>query len=194
MKFLPTDSAIKGASYLDSAESFFGRFPSAFDMTRCQILKLETRQSYQEPDNESFVAMKNGDWDRSMSLLRKSRAADVCLYKSLSERGVDFIRCRPLKFPLSNYLRWELEIFKFNAEMCERIFCCNYDALDFVFTDYARHDFMTFDARLAFVHNYDASGLIQGGWIIEDADQIAELQKLFIFIKSHCQPFRSFLC
>lgn len=193
MKFTTTDAVIEGAPYAGSAKEFFAQFPPAFDATRSQILKLETRQAYQEPDNESFLAMQRGDWDRSMSLLKEARSPDAPLYEALQARGVDFIRCRPLKFPLSDYLRWEMEVYKLNSAMCERIFCCNYDAADFIFSNYAHHDFMTFDARVAFVHNYDSKGLIQGGWKIDDIDRIAELQKLYCFIKSHCQPFQLFL-
>lgn len=193
MNLTATTTIANDATYIAGGGAFFQKFGSAFDLTRCQILKLETRQIYEEPENESFVAMRGGDWELSMSLLAKSRSDDLPLYESLVERGIDFIRCRPIKFPLSDYLRWEMEVLKFNAEHCERVFCCNLDALDFIFLNFARHDFMTFDARVGFIHDYDSAGLIQGGWMVDNQDHILELQKLFVFIKSHCQPLKSFI-
>lgn len=193
MYFEPTDIIVSGCPYYDSSSSFFGNFPAAFDMARCQIAKVETRQEYQEPDNPSFIAMIENDWKLSLSLLLKSREVDVPLYQSLARKGVDFLRARPLIFPLSNYMKWEFEVYKFNEQMGERIFCCNYSAIEEFFKKSCRNDFMIFDARLALVHDYDQNGLIRGGWKVENISKIIELQKIFMFFKSNCQMLKCFM-
>ena len=187
-----TEKLIDGEEYFDSSSLFFSHFGGAFSATRCQILKVETRQSYQEPGSPTFDALASGDWDKSMSLLEESRSVDLELYQSLRQRGVDFIRCRPISFPMSDYMRWEMEVYRYNSEHCERIFCCNYDAVDTLFERHIQHDFMVFDSRIAFVHNYNEEGLNVGGWKIENQDKIIQLQSLFIFLKAQCQPFEMF--
>lgn len=193
MKILPvTKELISDAEYFSSASEFFGGFGQAFDLSRSQILKVETRQTYQEPDSESYRAMANGNWQEAMAALDASRSEDIELYADLKTRGVEFARCRPIAFPMSDYMRWEMEVYKFNAKHGERIFCCNYDSVAELFKDNIVHDFMVFDARIAFVHNYNNDGLIEGGWKITSLDKIIKLQTLFIFLKSQCRPFELF--
>ena len=186
-----TTQLLSGAERFESAADFFAQFGSAFDLCRSQILK-ETRQTYQESGNPSYEAMASGDWNHALGILAESRKVDLDLYADLRTRGVDFIRCRPLAFPLSDYMRWEMKVFEFNAQHCERIFCCNLEAVRELFKDHIHHDFMVFDSRIGFVHDYDVDGIIQGGWRVTDLDSIIKLQSMFIFLKSHCQPFSLF--
>jgi hypothetical protein len=177
----------------DSAPAFFSNFQNAWDATRCQVLKLETRQSYQEPGNHSLEAYLKGDQAESERLLVDGLEVDNPLYTSLREHQVDFIRCRPLVFPLSAYMQWEMKTYVYTAAQGVRIGCCNREQLSDFFDSIATHDFMVFDARFGFVHDYDKSGLIRGGWVTDDVSAIVELQKIFIFIKSHCRPFELFV-
>jgi hypothetical protein len=187
--FSSTESIITGASYFETPTKFFSKFSTAFDLSRSQILKIETRQFYVEKENVSYNAMVRGDWALSMEMLHQSRQEDADLYEDLNKKGVDFIRCRPVQFPISAYIKWEVEVYRINSSFGERIFCSNVVAVDWLFEKYIKHDFMVFDSRVALIHNYDESGEIQGGWIIHDHDKIVELQKLFIYFKSFCSRF-----
>ena len=194
MKYLATTTELsESAEFFDSAATFFGNFGKAFESVRCQILKVETRQSYIEPDNPSYEALASGDWGLSMQLLEAAREVDRPLYDDLRNRGVDFLRCRPIKYPLTQYLKWEFNVYEYNSKHCERIFCCNYDAVDTLFTENIGHDFMVFDSRIAFIHNYDENGLNKGGWMVTELESILSLQKLFVFLKSFCQPYQGFM-
>lgn len=176
----------------DSPEAFFAGFRSAWDVVRCQVLKLETRQSYQEPGNPSWQALQAGDWDRAMNELSKSRQKDDPLYADLRKRGIDFVRCRPLVFPASAYVRWEYRVYESNMARGERIFGLNRDVLAEFFDSIATHDFMVFDTRLACIHDYDQSGLIQGGWWIEDQSAIRALVAVHGVIKANAQPIEQY--
>jgi hypothetical protein len=192
MNFVPTDKIHTSGRYLDPKD-FFQSMGGVFDTTRSQILNLETRQEYYEENNISLENYLTGKFEESRINLPITRLDDVSLYYDLIERGVDFIRCRPLKFPLNDYSKWELNVFKFNPKYCERIFCCNYLSIDDILINYAKNDFMVFDSSVAYIHDYNNIGKINGGWIIDNIEHIIELQKLFIFIKSQCQPFEYFL-
>jgi hypothetical protein len=190
--FLATETICHNGKYFD-ADSFFSRIGSAFGLVKSQVLKLETRQEYYEESNKSLASFLEQDFEKSKELLPESRLDDIPLYFHLSEMGIDFIRCRPIKFPLSKYIEWEMNVYKFNAMYCERIFCCNYLSIEEILLNYAHHDFMVFDSSLAFIHDYNQDGKICGGWEITNIEHIIELEKMFIFIKSQCQPFNFYV-
>jgi len=51
---ISTQSIIKNAKYFSDVSDFFGAFEDLWAKVRGQILKLETRQTYSEPGNESY--------------------------------------------------------------------------------------------------------------------------------------------
>jgi hypothetical protein len=179
--------------YENTAEKFFSHFPSAWKKLKHQVLKLETKQIYIEPGNESYEFMLKGDVDTSIKMMEESLSEDDATYKDLQSRGVDFIRCRPIQYPLTDYLKWELETYKITSEKGVRIYCCEYNTAKHIFERVATHDFMVFDSDIAFIHNYDENGLIRGGWIVNDPKDIFTMQSIFISIKAISSPFRFFL-
>jgi len=190
--FSSTSAIIKEAEYFNTPESFFNNFEVAFERVRSQILKIETRQEYIESGNISYEAMATGDLETAIHLINEARIEDKPLYDDLNLRGVDFLRCRPIKYPLSPYIKWELKVYEFNSH-CERIFCCNYDAVKELMEENIKHDFMVFDSFIAFIHNYNTKGEIEGGWTTQDITHIVELQKMFIFMKSLSNPYTFYI-
>lgn len=76
--------------------------------------KLERRQVFREPDVPSWVAASSGDWPRALELIESMRAAVASEFASaprLIRR-----RIRVVDFPISNYLRWELQVLRMRAE------------------------------------------------------------------------------
>ena len=129
----------------------------------------------------------------AISKIPAARECDLELYSDLAARGVDFVRCRPIKFPLSDYLKWELECYKFNADHGERIYIGTGDKLIHIYEEFVLHDFMVFDQRLAFIHDYDESGEIRGGWTTTETEAIDRLISIFGTIKSLSMPLEQFL-
>lgn len=192
MTFVSTDKLVRECIRFDKAEDFFSNFSDAWASARGQVWKLETRQTYSESGNLSLDKALEGKWAEAVALIPEVRKVDDDLYQMVRDKKLEFLRCRPIEFPLSPYLRWELEVYKYNHEQGERIFCCNRYSLDKIFEEFAKHDFMIFDARLAFVHDYDKDGLISGGWMVSDQEKIRNLISLYGFIKANCQDFRLF--
>jgi hypothetical protein len=191
--FISIDKVVENMEYHNSPKDFFSQFPKAFSQVKYQVLKLETKQTYLEPGNPSFEMMASGNFEKSLRLIPEVRSSDGYLYRQLKDRGVDFIRCRPVKYPFSQYLKWEFETYKYSAEMLERIFCCLFSETATLFETIATKDFMVFDSSIAFVHDYDKDGLIQGGWVTNDLQHILMLQSVFIHIKSFSSPFMNVL-
>src|SRR5690606_36659391 len=98
-----------------------------------------------ESGQSSFEAWMAGDRARAQALVDESRQDDVPLYASLKERNVDFVRCRPVRKPLSSYLQWELQCYHFNAQHGERILFLDDAVFQRAFAADIQHDFMVFD-------------------------------------------------
>ena len=186
---ITTSAIIADAEYFSNVSEFFQAFDDPWDKVQAQILKLETRQTYREPGNESYEAMQNGDFELALRLLPEVRKEDDELYEALRKRKVDFIRCRPIIRPIAEYLRWEIECYKLNEQYGERIYFTDHSEL---FDKYALHDFMVFDRFGAMVHDYDENGEIKGGWAIRDTAQIDGLIMLFAVIKASSVDYSQF--
>jgi len=188
-----TSEIVENLEYLDTPTEFFSHFSCAWDALRCQLLKLETRQTYTEFGNPSYEAFIADDWEKSLDLIEPSRSDDKALYDFVREEQIDFIRCRPVKYPISGYLKWEIENYKLASSRGEKIYFCNYAQVDEVLEINASHDFMVFDSSVAFIHDYDDEGTIRGGWVTRDISDIVKLQALFVFLKSNMRPYELFI-
>jgi hypothetical protein len=189
--FLSTTELAREARRVDGAKAFFSLFPSAWKSVEREVWKLEGRQVYKEPGNPSWELLSKGDLEGAMQLIPATRQADVPLYDSLAERSVRFLRLRPVVFPLSNYLQWELGSYAFNEEHGESIYFLE-QPTD-IFDNFVCHDFMVFDTQRAFIHDYDADGLIQGGWELTTTEGVSALRELYKALLDQAEPYRAFL-
>lgn len=187
---ISTTKIILHGQYFNNAEAFFSLFGDAWKNVQQRVRKLETRQVYRESGNVSLEAFLKGDEEFSLKLLPMVREKDFELYDSLQKRKVEFVRCRPVTQPLTVYLQWEMHCYRINAAHGEKISLCEGQVFLERFSSFAHHDFMIFDEDLVFVHDYDESGIIQGGWKIVDRKMIEELVYLFDEINSSSRPFQ----
>ncbi|GLW97649.1 DUF6879 family protein [Microtetraspora sp. NBRC 16547] len=100
-----------------SVEVYQAEFAEVYASVTEPAIKLERAQHFDEEDFPSWVALLEGDWDRSLALLRESR-------ESLTEyfdRHAEFRRVRIVESPLTPYMRWELHSFVERVAAGERI-------------------------------------------------------------------------
>jgi len=191
MKFFPkTDDLSSAGEYFGSPQDFLASFGAAYDSVRGQLLKFERRQEYHEIDNQSYDAFRLGDTIRAIELIRQSKKGDDLFYKKLAADRVEITRVRPVKVPRSAYLNWEIENYKISEEYGERIFFFHYEQLAELLESNVRHDFMIFDSRFAFMHDYDERNVLRGGWRFQDLESICKLLTLFAVLKANSIHFR----
>jgi hypothetical protein len=191
MKFLPsTDDLCDTGEYFGSPQDFLASFGAAYDSVRGQLLKYEGQQEYQEINNPSYDAFLRGDMPAAIALIRTSKKGDGPFYKKLATDKVDIVRVRSVKVPRSRYLDWEIENYKVSEEYGERIYFFNYEQLRDLLETNVRHDFMIFDSRLAFIHNYDDHNVLRGGWRLQDFESICKLLTLFAILKANAVHYR----
>jgi hypothetical protein len=191
MDFLPkTDDLTSSGEYFGSPQDFLASFGAAYDAVRGQLLKFEGRQEYHEIDNPSYEAFLRGETNRAIELIRQAKKGDEPFYNKLAADKVEIIRVRPIKIPRSKYLNWEIENYKVSETYGERIFFFHYHQLAELLETKVHHDFMIFDARFAFLHNYDDNNVLLGGWRFQDLESICKLLSLFAVLKANSYHYR----
>ncbi|GAA2803434.1 DUF6879 family protein [Saccharopolyspora taberi] len=70
--------------------------------------KLERRQTFIEPNDESWQAFHRGDWERALELIEQRRPGLRSYHERIARNGFEVRRVRVVEKPVSPYLIWEL--------------------------------------------------------------------------------------
>ncbi|MBB6472801.1 DUF6879 family protein [Sphaerisporangium rubeum] len=97
-------------------EAYNREFQAAYEGARGVVWKLERAQHFHEPYVPSWVAMVEGEWQRSLRLVEEMRRAFPADYEGFAE----FRRIRVVDPPLTPYMQWELHVLAARAEAGER--------------------------------------------------------------------------
>jgi hypothetical protein len=174
-------------------DEFGERFTESWAQMRSRFLKIECWQAYRELEgNTSQSAYGSGEVDRARELLRHEAEADRPLYEDIKARHIDYARIRLVQEPLTPYLEYELMAYRIRAEMGEdiEVVRCGQE-LKLPNEDY--FDFLLFDRHTALIHDYGDDGLQRGGWITEDAEVIAALERTATRLRAAAVPLNELL-
>lgn len=174
----------------DSLEGreYFDAFASLRDAYKHRFRKYEARLEYHDAGNPSFEAYLRGDMDTAIALLREGLTPSAKSYEKIREEGVTFTRVRPYVWPLNSYLAWEFLSYQISIELGENIFL--FDANKHPETLFPnQRDFVLFDDFAAIIINYNSSGALLGGHVVESQDDIESLAALFDTLETFATPF-----
>ncbi|HEY3489580.1 MAG TPA: hypothetical protein VGK27_05590 [Candidatus Deferrimicrobiaceae bacterium] len=164
-------NAIRKAKALDAA-SFDDAFSKFWSALSIQFFKFERLQSYYEPDDPSYQAFQQKDMDSAIQHLENRIEALHLFYEQAARKNVSIIRMRAVEKPLSEYLNYEFESYRISSKYGERILVVDLTNIDHSSDLYIASDFLMFDAKTVLVHNYDKNGQSNGGWLIDDLDDV----------------------
>jgi hypothetical protein len=190
----PPSWAVSGATRLD-LKQFGTEFGAAWARLTMRFLKLECWQEYREAEtNESQAAWERGDADLAEDLLRREAEADRPLYDDVRARGLDYVRIRLIRPPLTDYLRYELLNYTIRAAMGETIQVVRCDPKTALPND-DYFDFLLFDRHTALIHDYGGGpvGHQTGGWLTRDPDVVARLEVTALALRARAEPLATFL-
>lgn len=130
-----------------------------WDAMKSEWFKVEVLQDYSAEDKgESLSAWMAGDKERSIELLRSEPNpwADSCREKV--ESGVKLTRIHVVDYPLSDYVEWEIEVYKAGnvPQGKEEVYLV--DRKDVTGLDLPAGDLMMFDQKDVVIGNYDDTG------------------------------------
>lgn len=174
-----------------STEEFYSVFDSLWQKLQFRLLKFERIQSYEEPENPSFVAFKRGNIEEANRQMFASRARDGRFYVEACQRDVQMTRIRAVELPLSSYLRWEFQTYQITARFGERIAIAD---LSKPGTERLAQaiDFNLFDRSAALIPKYGPDGKFIGADFIEDVDDVSELHDFARYALAHSVPLAVF--
>jgi hypothetical protein len=135
--------------------------------------KVEVLQDYSgEDDGPSLDAWKAGDKARSMELLLEEPFAWQADCRVKIEQGVKLTRIHVVDYPLSEYVQWEIEVYKSrNIPLGgEQVYIVN--RADLRDIDLPAGDMMIFDQKDVVVGNYDETGYAYEQTFYGEADSI----------------------
>lgn len=115
--------AASAGEQLDRA-AYLSDFDSRFWTIRAgDFWKLERRQRFQEPGDDSWEAFAAGDRKKAVQLLEERRGALQDYYRRITRAGFRTWRVRVVEEPIDPYLRWELHLLHLRHEYggCVRV-------------------------------------------------------------------------
>ncbi|WP_405744086.1 hypothetical protein OG422_20260 [Streptomyces sp. NBC_01525] len=78
--------------------------------------KLERLQHFEETNDESRDALRNGDWPEVLRLFETERDDTLQEAREQESQGAPFHRIRVVEEPLTPYVQWELHWLRMRAE------------------------------------------------------------------------------
>ncbi|MBF8191902.1 hypothetical protein ITP53_40735 [Nonomuraea sp. K274] len=160
--------------YLDDFWPHFRRIDDVF-------WKLERIQSFRESGEPSWVAMMEGDWDRSLKLIDDRQDASR-EHRRRSEL-LDRRRIRIVEQPVTPYLQWEMHVLALRVASAEQVRVV--DARDISDLEVGRRlpELVVLGTSVMYEVTYDSSGTHSGARRIDDPEVIdlcrGELDKMF---------------
>jgi hypothetical protein len=150
-------------------EAYGPEFRAAYESAEGVVWKLERAQHFYEPYEPSWVAMTEGDWERSLRLIGEMRDSFPAEYDGYPE----FRRARVVEQPLTPYMQWELHVLAARADAGERPRVVPASAVRPFERSGPLPELLIFESALMYEVLYDAAGAHLGGRRITDPELVA---------------------
>ena len=190
----PPEALLQGSTRL-SLDEFGTEFRAAWTRLCQRFLKVECWQEYQELEAiGSQKAYNRGDVALARDLLSQEAESDRPLYGDVKRRGIEYVRLRLVKLPLTAYLDYEMIAYVIRAEMGEKIRVAKF-AQNSPLPGEEYFDFLLFDRHTALIHDYGSGtvGIQSGGWLVRNPAAISFLEKKALAIRGRTVPVGQFL-
>ncbi|MGP4017460.1 DUF6879 family protein [Saccharopolyspora sp. 5N708] len=146
-----------------SVDEYFEDFGQRFWATgREGCWKLERRQHFLEPDDESWQAFHGGAWSRALELLEHERPEVQAYEDRLARSGVEVRRVRVVELPISSYVIWELNALRIRQECGGRINVVGLDAVAEFEHDSELPEIFVLGTSVVYEVRYDEEGTLAG--------------------------------
>ncbi|GII76431.1 hypothetical protein Sru01_14130 [Sphaerisporangium rufum] len=150
-------------------EEYGREFQAAYQNASGVVWKLERAQEFHEPYEPSWVAMAEGDWERSLRLIDERRGSLAAEYAGYAE----FRRVRIVAEPLTPYLQWELHVLAARVAAGERARVLPATAIGPLEEAGPLPELLVFASPLMYEVRYDRRGAHLGGRRITDPGTVA---------------------
>lgn len=154
--------------------------------------KLEAAQNFREPDNPSWVAFAKGDVDEAARLIANSASEFGEHYARLRRAQVEFHRVRVVTHPLSDYLRWELEVLALRDTMGAHVAVLDLDLHPYLGQPQDHPEVIVIGEHAAYEILYTRDGTQTGAARYTDPELIGQLRERIQDLYKIAEPVREF--
>jgi hypothetical protein len=162
-------------------EEYLADFWSHFQRIDDEFWKLERIQNFREPEEPSWVAMMEGDWDRALGLGEATRDGNP--QEPEYAGGLVRRRVRIVEQPVTPYLQWEMQMLKIRGAAGEHIRVLDAHAVEHLESKRPLPELVILDTLTMYQVLYDDKGTLNGARRVDDTDVIKacgrELTTLF---------------
>jgi hypothetical protein len=190
--FRPPEWALQNAVRLDMRE-FALAFSDSWRSAVSGMEKVETWQTYQEPETQSLAAFENADYRRVGQLVEEEAKLDGFVYDDVQHKGRSFVRQRIVKLPLTSYLEWEFWNYRIRARLGEIVQVIDHTNSRDDLPNASFFDCLLFDNNIALVHDYGTDGLQVGGWLVTSQVVLDRLAGTIAGLKAQSVPLETFI-
>jgi hypothetical protein len=128
--------------------------------------KLERIQDFREPEEPSWVAMMEGDWDRALALAEATRNGNP--QEAEFPEGLIRRRVRIVETPVSPYLQWEMQMLKIRGDAGEHIRVLDAQAVKHLELERPLPELVVLGTSTMYAVLYDETGTLSGARRIDD--------------------------
>ncbi|MCC5581271.1 hypothetical protein IMZ11_37275 [Microtetraspora sp. AC03309] len=162
-------------------EGYLGDFDRNFWAIReCDFWKLERRQTFQEPGDDSWEAFSEGDWGTALRLIEERRDALRDYYQRITRSGFRTRRVRVVEEPPTPYLRWELRLLRLRHEYGGSVRVVGPDAIRPMETESPIPEVVTLGEDVMYEVLYNDDGILAGGVRYTDPSLVAECRSIIV--------------
>lgn len=159
---------LKEADYDDA-------FSTCWKELKNEFFKCETLQAYnEESERELLDLFYSGQYDQVKQLLKADVEDPNSIWNDVRERGLSFLRVHVFQRPLSEYLRFEIEAYKIQAEKGEDVRMVSLDQLQEELPEGIR-DFMLFDGKKALTPEFSEDNKLVSATLSDDHEVLQPL-------------------
>lgn len=145
--------------------------------------KLERLQHFEETNDDSREALRQGDWPAVLRLFEADRDALVRKARDEASRGAVFHRIRVVEEPLTPYVQWELHWLRLSAECGHSVRVLPASAVAAAEGDALLPELNLLDSRVLYRVLYTAAGQPDGAIRFTDPSTVRNwaehLQELY---------------
>ncbi|RCG32306.1 hypothetical protein DQ384_07355 [Sphaerisporangium album] len=140
--------------------------------------KLERRQTFQEPGDESWEAFSAGDSRKALQLLEDRRGDLQDYYHRITGAGFRTWRVRVIEEPITPYLRWELHLLRLRHAYGGSVRVIGPGVVQEMESGNQLPELVTLGATVMYEVLYDEHGIITGGVRYADHGLITKCREI----------------
>jgi hypothetical protein len=124
--------------------------------------KLERKQTFKEPGDDSWEAFVDGDWGKAIRLIEGRRETLRAEGRRMADLGFGSYRVRVVAQPITAYLQWELHLLRLMSQCSDCVRVLNADMMRPFERAGEVPEVVTLGADITYEVLYDESGVLNG--------------------------------